>query len=208
MLTLKFNDLIPNTKAEAELKKKIQQYLRIMDNVDPDNLNFQTEFAEFYQINNSGWKSPAIMRPLFFNTFSAFNEICRNGYKLNYEMVITVLAKISGMPEKSFSSKILHTLDVNEPIIDSQLIRKIQNNTSEFKLKTGYSQSLYATNYTLLMAIDLHNCLKKYYDILKSEPSTISYINDFNKWCKTPNIDIVPSLISETKKIDFWMWLA
>lgn len=29
MLTLKFNDLIPNTKAEAELKKKIEQYVYI-----------------------------------------------------------------------------------------------------------------------------------------------------------------------------------
>lgn len=47
MLTLKFNDLIPNTKAEAELKKKIQQYLRIMDNVDPDISIFKRNLLSF-----------------------------------------------------------------------------------------------------------------------------------------------------------------
>ena len=56
------------------------------------------------------------------------------------------------------------------------------------------------------MAIDLHNCLKEYYDILKSAQSTISYINDFDNWCNSQGIN--PSLISDTKKIDFWMWLA
>lgn len=206
MIILNFSKLIPNPKAEKKLKEKIEQYLKIMSNVDPDDFAFQTEFADFYQIHNSGWKSPVIMRPLFFNVFSAFNELYKKGYKFNYEMVITVLSKISGMPEKSFSSKILHTLDVNEPIIDSQLIRKIQNKTSEFESSTAYAHNLYATKYTLLMAIELHNCLKKYYGILKGEPSTKLYINDFDIWCKTQRIDL--NFISDTKKIDFWMWLA
>ena len=205
MLNLNFNNLIPDPKAEAELKKKIEQYVYIMSIRDPMNKTFQDEFAKFYQLNNSGWKSPSVMRPLFFNVFSAFNEMYGKGYKLSYDMVITMLSRISGMTEKSFSSKILHTFDTDEPIIDSQLIEKIHDESiSNFKAKTGYCYSVYTMN--LAMVIDLHNCLKEYYDILKSYQSTISYINDFDNWCNSQGIN--PSLISDTKKIDFWMWLA
>lgn len=204
MLTLKFSDLFIKHKPET-VAKKIGQYVSIMSGVDPLDPNFQDKFADFYQLNNSGWKSPSIMRPLFFNVFSAFNEMCRKGYKLSYEMVIIMLSRISGMTEKSFSSKILHTFDTDEPIIDSQLIEKIHNESkSSFKAKTGYCHSLYTTN--LAMVIELHNCLKAYYGFLKVEPSTISYIRDFDNWCNGQGIN--SNLISATKKIDFWMWLA
>lgn len=201
MLTLMFNQI--SNKLDVKI---VNQYLGIMNNVDPEYPKFQDSFSDFYQINNSGWKSPAIMKSLFFNVFSAFNEINKKGYQLNYEMIVTVLSKISGMTEKSFSSKMLHTLYKDEPIIDSKVIGKIQDKKSDFKLATGYAQSLYVANYTLPMAIDLHNCLKKYYDILKKDTSTISYISDFDNWCNSQGIN--PSHISETKKIDFWMWLA
>lgn len=201
MLTLNFNQI--SNKLDAKI---VNQYLGIMDNVNPEDPKFQESFSDFYQINNSGWKSPAIMKSLFFNVFSAFNEINKKGYQLNYEMIVTVLSKISGMTEKSFSSKMLHTLYKDEPIIDSKVIGKIKDKKSNFKLATGYAQSLYVANYTLPMAIDLHNCLKKYYDSLKKDTSTILYISDFDNWCNSQGIN--PSRISETKKIDFWMWLA
>ncbi len=201
MLTLSFNQI--SNKLDVKI---VNQYLDIMNNVNPENPKFQESFSDFYQINNSGWKSPAIMKSLFFNVFSAFNEINKKGYQLNYEMIVTMLSKISGMTEKSFSSKMLHTLCKDEPIIDSKVIGKIQDKKSNFKLATGYAQSLYAANYTLPMAIDLHDCLKKYYGILKKDASTILYISEFDNWCKGKGIN--SKLISDTKKIDFWMWLA
>lgn len=206
------------SKIENKLDgKKVNQYLYIMNNVDPENTTFQENFSGFYQINNSGWKSPAMMRPLFFNVFSAFNEIIKKGNNLNYEMIVIILSKISGMPEKSFASKMLHTFCKDEPIIDSQVIEKIKNeNESEFKAITKYNYSLnYDIKYKKLplsdkvnMAIELHKCLKKYYNTLKADPATKTYLDDFDYWCKnTAGIDD-PKLISDTKKIDFWMWLA
>lgn len=210
MLKLNFSQIVGKLDV-----KKVNQYLYIMNKVDPEDAAFQEKFSGFYQINDSGWKSPAMMRPLFFNVFSAFNEMIKKGCSLNYEMIVIMLSKISGMPEKSFASKMLHTFCKNEPIIDSKVIGQIKKEKqTKFKGITGYKYSLnYDSKYKKLplsdkvnMAIDLHNCLKEYYDILKSAQSTISYINDFDNWCNSQGIN--PSLISDTKKIDFWMWLA
>ncbi len=211
MLKLDFNALIKRPKNTSDLLKAIQQYLNIMKSVDPEDPYFQKNFSDFYQINNSGWKSPAIMRPLFFNVFSAFNEISKHGCKLNYEMIVTMLSKISGMPEKSFASKMLHTFYNDKPIIDSKVIGKIKKDmispkVNDFIIKTGYPYKLSSNNYTLAMAIALYKCLEKYYNILKSAPATKKYLVDFDNWCN--NQGIKPSLISDTKKIDFWMWLA
>ena len=210
MLQLDFSQI-----AEELDTKTVKQYLYIMDNVDPENTTFQENFSGFYQINNSGWKSPSMMRPLLFNVFSAFNEIINKGNNLNYEMIVTMLSKISGLPEKSFASKILHTFCKDEPIIDSQVIEKIKNETeSEFKAITKYNYSFnYDSKYKKLplsdkvnMAIELHKCLENYYNILKSEPATKKYLDNFDNWCNSQGIN--PSRISDTKKIDFWMWLA
>lgn len=120
--------------------------------------------------------------------------------------------------EKSFSSKILHTIYPDKPIIDQKVLAKLER---DIDFKKDYPTPLLVKRksgkdkYNIIIGKDKVNdsksfyCnLEAYYDILKGEPSTISYINDFNKWCKTPNINIAPSLISETKKMDFWMWLA
>lgn len=206
MLQLNFSQIIGKLDV-----KKVNQYLYIMNNVDPENTTFQENFSGFYQINDSGWKSPAMMRPLFFNIFSAFNEIIKKGNNLNYEMIVIMLSKISGMPEKSFASKMLHTFCKDEPIIDSKVIEKIKKDkiapkVNDFKIKTGYPYNLYSTKYTLNMAIELHKCLKKYYNILKTDPATQKYLYEFDAWCASQKIN--SSLISDTKKIDFWMWLA
>ena len=69
MLTLNFNNLIPDPKAEAKLKEKIEQYVNIMRIRDPMNKTFQDEFAKFYQLR--GWNSASKRR----NFFEYFNDL-------------------------------------------------------------------------------------------------------------------------------------
>ena len=216
MLTLNFSNLIPDPKAEAKLKEKIEQYVQIMRRRDPMNKTFQDEFAKFYQLR--GWNA-ASKRPIFFGYFNDL-LVASKKTQITYANVID---KFDHRNEKSFSSKILHTIYPDKPIIDQKVLAKLERDI-DFKkdyptpllVKRKSGKDKYGKDkYNIIIGKDKVNdsksfyCnLEAYYDILKGEPSTISYINDFNKWCKTPNIDIDPSLISETKKIDFWMWLA
>ena len=55
-------------------------------------------------------------------------------------------------------------------------------------------------------AMGFYSEVELYYNELKTEPATKTYLEDFDNWCNSQGIN--PSLISETKKIDFWMWLA
>ena len=85
---------------------------------------------------------------------------------------------------------------------------------SDFKLITKYKHSFnYGVKYQKLslsdkvvMAIELHKCLEIYYGALMNVANTKQYIADFDNWCNAQGIN--PNLISDTKKIDFWMWLA
>lgn len=216
MLSLNFNNLIPDPKAEAELKEKIEQYVHIMSIRDPMNKTFQDEFAKFYQLR--GWNAASKRR----NFFEYFNDlfVASKGTRITYANVID---KFYPRNEKSFSSKILHTIYPDKPIIDQKVLAKLERDI-DFKkkyptpllVKRKSGKDKYGKDkYNIIIGKDKVNdsksfyCnLEAYYDILKSKPSTISYIYDFNNWCKNPNIGIDPSLISDTKKIDFWMWLA
>ena len=210
MLTLNFKDLFINYNP-ATVAKKIGQYVSIMSNVDPLNSKFQDEFAKFYQLR--GWNAEG-KKDIFFTYFNDL-LVASKRTKITYANVID---KFNPRNEKSFSSKILHTIYPDKPIIDQKVLAKLER---DIDFKKYYPTPLLVKRksgkgkYTIIIGRDtvgdskgFYCNLEAYYAILKREPSTISYINKFDNWCKTPNININPSLISETKKIDFWMWLA
>ena len=218
MLTLKLTDLFIKYKPAA-VANKIRQYVSIMSNVNPLDPKFQDNFAKFYQLR--GWNADR-KRPIFFGYF---NELFVDSKKT----VITyanVIDKFDPRNEKSFSSKILHTIYPDKPIIDQKVLAKLEGDI-DFKkhyltpllVKRKSGKDKYGNDkYNIIIGKDNANdsksfyCnLESYYDILKRQPSTISYINKFDNWCKTQGINlslISNTKISDTKKIDFWMWLA
>lgn len=208
MLTLKFSDLFIKHKPET-VAKKIGQYVSIMSKVNPLDSIFQDEFAKFYQLR--GW-SAASKRPTFFGYFNDL-LVASKKTQITYADVIN---KFNPRNEKSFSSKILHTIYPDKPIIDQKVLAKLEG---DIDFKKYYSTPLLVKRKTgkgkqnIIIGKDNVNdsksfyCnLESYYDILKRQTSTISYIEDFNNWCKTQGIKL--RFISDTKKIDFWMWLA
>lgn len=208
MLTLKFSDLFIKHKPET-VANKIGQYVSIMSNVNPLDSKFQGDFAKFYQLR--GWNAVS-KKPIFFGYF---NNLLVDSKKT----VITyanVIDKFNPRNEKSFSSKILHTIYSDKPIIDQKVLAKLEG---DIDFKKRYPTPLLVkrksgkNKYNIIIGKDNVNdsksfyCnLEAYYNILKGQPSTISYIDDFDNWCKTQGINL--SFISDTKKIDFWMWLA
>ncbi len=208
MLTLKLTDLFIKYKPAA-VANKIGQYVSIMSNVNPLDSKFQGDFAKFYQLR--GWNAVS-KKPIFFGYF---NNLLVDSKKT----VITyanVIDKFNPRNEKSFSSKILHTIYPDKPIIDQKVLAKLEGD-KDFKKR--YPTPLLVkrksgkNKYNIIIGKDNVNdsksfyCnLEAYYNILKGQPSTISYIDDFDNWCKTQGINL--SFISDTKKIDFWMWLA
>lgn len=208
MLTLKLTDLFIKYKPAA-VANKIGQYVSIMSNVNPLDSKFQGDFAKFYQLR--GWNAVS-KKPIFFGYF---NNLLVDSKKT----VITyanVIDKFNPRNEKSFSSKILHTIYSDKPIIDQKVLAKLEG---DIDFKKRYPTPLLVkrksgkNKYNIIIGKDNVNdsksfyCnLEAYYNILKGQPSTISYIDDFDNWCKTQGINL--SFISDTKKIDFWMWLA
>ena len=208
MLTLKLTDLFIKYKPAA-VANKIGQYVSIMSNVNPLDSKFQDDFAKFYQLR--GWNAVS-KKPIFFGYF---NNLLVDSKKT----VITyanVIDKFNPRNEKSFSSKILHTIYSDKPIIDQKVLAKLEG---DIDFKKRYPTPLLVKRksgkdkYNIIIGKDNVNdsksfyCnLEAYYNILKGQPSTISYIDDFDNWCKTQGINL--SFISDTKKIDFWMWLA
>lgn len=235
MITLKFSILISNSKAEAELKRKIEQYIRIITKRNPLDPGFQNDFAEFYQLR--GW-SAASKRPIFFDLFNDL-LVDSKGAQITYANVID---KFAPRNEKSFSSKILHTIYPDKPIIDQKVLAKLENDIDFKKAfptpllvkrkrgKDKYGKDKYNIiigGNTVVDSKDFYCNLENYYPQLISfnkqpnnSPETYNngkfynkglgknatYFENFDNWCNSQGIN--PSRISETKKIDFWMWLA
>lgn len=229
MITLKFSDLIWNPKAEAELKKKIQQYISIMTIRNPLNPDFQKDFAEFYQLR--GWNS-ASNRPIFFGYFNDL-LVASKGTQITYTNVIN---KFAPRNEKSFSSKILHTLYPDKPIIDQKVLAKLENDIDFkkaypapllVKRKSGKDKhgndkyNIIIGRNTVVDSKDFYCNLENYYPQLisynkqianspetytgngefvnKGKGKNATYFENFDNWCKEQKIN--SGIISDVKDV-------
>lgn len=209
MLTLKFNDLFINHKPTT-IARKINQYVSIMSNVNPLNSAFQSNFSAFYGLNLSYWAKNKVF---FFGKFNTHLLAVKNGGIIMYS---DILNDFLPRKEKSFSSKILHTIYPDRPIVDKKVLKKLlgdydfNNKYNTFALsalrKSG-KEIIVGKNNAIPDLIPFYDALIKYYIDIKKCPVTNKYLVDFDNWCKTQKIKNL-SLISDTKKIDFWMWLA
>lgn len=143
-----FNKLASNTKEANDKKEKIAKgalkYIAIKKSFEKttekttplyENQIFRKYFTDFYKLDSGSWKS-ATSQEIFYRLFEgirvSFNDV---GYNLAgisnknqalltsaYSYIYNLLSHMSGYNEKSFSSKILHTLCNESPIIDSNIL--------------------------------------------------------------------------------------
>lgn len=92
-----------------------------------ENVLFRKYFTDFYRLDGGSWKN-AVSQEIFYRLFEgirvnyADNLNNTNDLVSTYTKIYNFLSYMSGHNEKSFSSKILHTLCDNSPIIDSNIL--------------------------------------------------------------------------------------
>ena len=165
-------------------RRGILQYVEIMDLfpcVDVAvNPNFQKKFNSFYRIRQKNH--------YFYSTYYEYME---NGktQRPSFDEAIAHFHTILGRFEPSFSSKLVHTLDPNQPIWDVNILRN-----------TGQRAPLYGTRDRLNKIIEVYHNIQRWYRdfLLTEEASKILIIFD----------ELIPDFqfISSVKKIDFVLW--
>lgn len=157
-------------------------YAAIMQGKDDiDSPDFQRKFNGFYRVRRNGeW------RTIYYDLFKK----ARNQH-WSFAQIITEIYRSTGNVEASFSSKMLATIDPDKPIWDQFVLKglglKLKGTTPEEKLHN---------------AIALYRRIEKWYaDYLLTEEARQN-IAEFDR--------ILPDYtwLSDTKKIDFLLWIS
>lgn len=126
--------------------------------------------------------------------FYALFEIKRSISGLTYDDVYTSLSQRVRQEEKSFASKMYHTINNDSPIIDQQVLSKLKIPN---RSKKG-------------MALTIYNDLRDAYcknGGLIDDAKRDQLANQFDSLCIQHGIDASDlSQISLVKKIDFYLW--
>lgn len=130
------NMLFDEKKLSDEKKSKIAlgtlKYIVIQESFKInvplyENEIFKKWFTDFYKLDGGAFCTPA-MRDIFYRVFQSLKSlnaiywVNQNNLNELFVYITTILSEIAGDKEKSFPSKILHTLYYDSPIIDSNVI--------------------------------------------------------------------------------------
>lgn len=164
-----------------------------MSAIVPTNPFFQDQFNSYYGVSRLGQESKN-------NFYNIFNYYCANSKALDFNNILTDLhdQKIgTNRIEKSFGSKMLHTLKPDEPIIDKIVIDNLRRLSCTAPYFAGVPQNIRS----IQNAVKLHNALKDCYTnhLIPCAKAT-GYFSQFN------NAFPAAAQISEVKKIDFYLW--
>lgn len=174
-------------------RRAIENYVDINTSFAPLNLVFQNNFSKFYGLN-------AALQMNKVNFYNVFDEYYNHKKSVSYRNILEDLKNPltgTGRVETSFASKLLHTIDNDEPIIDSEVVKKL----SLCFCTSKYFISIRKKPKTIDQAVDLYNALKAcYFDYLLPLAKKSNYFAVFDA--------LFPSLqrISDVKKIDFYIW--
>lgn len=109
-----------------------------------ENVLFRKYFTDFYGLTQGAFSAPA-MQEVFYRLFQAVCELYNTKCNrcLNFKNIETIISSVAGDKQKSFSSKILHTLDNNSPIIDNNLLKGLKLQRSQEPYKDLCNEYLY-----------------------------------------------------------------
>lgn len=101
-----------------------------------ENEIFRKYFTDFYVLRRGSFSTP-MMQEVFYRLFQVVWELYDKKYKREYifKYILTIISGIAGDSEASFSSKILHTLDNDSPVIDSNVLKGLKLTTAVDKYK-------------------------------------------------------------------------
>lgn len=140
---------------------------------------FQRLFNGFYQIRrNEAW------RAAFYALFQRVRD-----KRPTFETLVTKLFEKTGRVEASFASKMLATLDADKPIWDKYVLINL-----EIAVPTKCKER------PLSGIVDAYDQIERWYASYLATPNARRCVRTFDA--------LMPdySWISETKKIDFYLW--
>lgn len=173
----------------------VPAYLNISAKVQPQDPNFQSSFSSLYGLN-----AAHLTNNLKNNFYNIFDDYFNHRKYVSYRFILEDLKdKTIGTNrlEVSFGSKLLHTIDSDEPIIDNEVITKLCICSCTARCFSGVNKK----PKTIDSAVDLHNALKAcYVNYLIPLAKQVDYFSQFD------NAFPAAAHISEVKKIDFYLW--
>lgn len=174
-------------------RRSIPNYVAIKTSVAPLNPAFQNNFSKFYGLN----AAINMNKPNFYNVFDAYYNHKKS---VSYRNILEDLKNPltgTGRLETSFASKLLHTIDNDEPIIDSEVVEKLSLCFCTSKYFIGICKKPKSVD----KAVDLYNALKAcYFDYLLPLAKKNNYFAAFDALFSSQG------WISDVKKIDFYLW--
>lgn len=169
------------------------KYVRIMQNVNPLDARFQNDFNDCYSLNASlGMNKTAF--------YKIFDDYYHHTVKyVSYRNILNDLKSPSGTGRKeaSFGSKLLHTIDCDEPIYDNEINTKLRSCFCTERYFRGVPVKIDSID----DAVTVYNALRAcYYDCLIPYAKKVGYFDAFDMAFP------FAKHISEVKKIDFYLW--
>lgn len=169
-----------------EDKMMLPRYTYIMQTVDKANVEFDRDFQKAF----NGFYNVRLPDTSYYKGFyRVFQQSKANRDNLTYGMILDELYPITGRVEASFASKILATLNANQPIWDSRVLKylhvELSGRSDEEKLNSA--KAIY---------FQIEKLYEKY---MKTEEArkNVTIFDDF-----FPDY----AWISNVKKIDYMMW--
>ena len=178
------DEIISNINSES-----VDVYLWLKNEYGKGNVNknlvFQFTFRSYYRLDSAGLTEKQKGR--FFELMT--------DKKVNLEKILEELYKLPTLREKktiqfSFATKLLHTINNNKPIFDSEVAaiihRKVSGNNKKSKIES---------------CREIYSFLEDLYFILVKEKKIKKVISKFRS-----RFDIAQNQITDIKILDFIIW--
>jgi len=172
-----------NVKIGLEKYNSILEYFENINSAskweDNSYIEFRRRFNGFYRVR----RNEDFQRKYYQFLFQNKNN------KITFESVLTGIKDLTGQIEASFSSKLLHTINPDMPIWDSEVLKKLGISAPRYIDKDKFSKT-----------VKCYNRIEDWYRTVLSSDEGESMIQIFDTQVAATNN------ISDTKKIDFMIW--
>lgn len=173
---------------------KLTDYFYIQNNIhNVSSIEFRKRFNKFYYVNphrNLDWQK------VYYSLLK--NSVGKKD--ISYEKIISTLYKKTGRVEASFASKLVATLNMDMPVIDSVVLKYFKKQGCKKIIMPPYSNT--PKERTEKLSILHKNLIEIYNNFLKTKKGK-EVIKIFRKNFK----EIFPTEeISDIKIIDFILW--
>lgn len=170
-------------EALLHIESGLEKYLNIIsqfNQVDVSkDMEFQKSFNGFYRIRQRQQK--------FYEEFYNFMELNKNK-DITFEETLKHLYLKINRVERSFSSKLVATINPNKPVWDQYVMKNLNIKIPSYSSKDRLDKTIKA-----------YNSLEKWYEEYLNSYDSNSVLNLFNE--KYPDVEI-----TDVKKIDLILW--